>query len=111
MREVCRAVLGVLFVLLTFLFMAHWHNSPWGSKKGWMHLALSGVFMGCAVASKWNGAYPMIALAVLFFISLVFKYKTCDRTKADKAYLVATLGIYLHKRNFCFGKWLLKRSR
>lgn len=81
----------VLFVLLTFLFMARWHNTPWGDKKGWLNLALSGVFMGCAVASKWNGAYPMVALAVLFFISLGFKYKGCEKTKAYKALVVKTL--------------------
>lgn len=81
----------VLFVLLTFLFMAYWHNTPWESKKGWLHLALSGVFMGCAVASKWNGAYPMVALAVLFFISLGVKYSGSEKTKADKALAVKTL--------------------
>ncbi|MBR2028554.1 MAG: glycosyltransferase family 39 protein [Oscillospiraceae bacterium] len=81
----------VLFVLLTFLFMAHWHNTPWGDRKGWLYLALSGAFMGCAVASKWNGAYPMIALAVLFFISFIAKYRNSGRTKADNALAVKTL--------------------
>ena len=83
----------VLFVLLTFLFMSRWHNAPWGSAKGWLQLAVSGVFMGCAIASKWNGAYPMVALAVLFFISLASKYKNSDRTKADNGYLFKTLAL------------------
>ena len=47
--------------------------------------------MGCAVASKWNGAYPMVALAVLFFISLGVKYFGSEKTKADKALAVKTL--------------------
>jgi len=81
----------VLFVLLTFLFMAYWHNTPWGDKKGWLHLALSGVFMGCAIASKWNGAYPMVALAVLFFISLVIRYNSSEKTKEDKTFVAETL--------------------
>ncbi|MBE6894830.1 MAG: phospholipid carrier-dependent glycosyltransferase [Ruminococcaceae bacterium] len=81
----------VLFVMLTFMFMACWHNTPWGSKKGWLQLALSGVFMGCAVASKWNGAYPMIALAALFFISLFIKYKGSQKTRADKVFAAKTL--------------------
>ena len=81
----------VLFVLLTFLFMAHWHNTPWGDKKGWLYLALSGAFMGCAVASKWNGAYPMVALAVLFFISFAGKYIGSEKTAADKKLAVKTI--------------------
>ncbi|MBQ6928965.1 MAG: glycosyltransferase family 39 protein [Oscillospiraceae bacterium] len=83
----------VLFVLLTFLFMAHWHNTPWGDRKGWLCLALSGAFMGCAVASKWNGAYPMVALAVLFFISFAGKYLGSGKTAADKKLAARTIAL------------------
>ena len=81
----------VLFVLLTFLFMAHWHNTPWRDRKGWLYLALSGLFMGCAIASKWNGAYPMVGLAMLFFISFGRKYLGSEKAADDKKYALQTI--------------------
>ncbi len=84
----------VLFCLLTFLFMLYWHKTEFGNaKKEWLYLLLSGIFMGCAVSSKWNGAYPMVALAVFFFISLALKYKNSQKTKADRIYVVKTIGL------------------
>ncbi len=67
----------VLFVMLMFLFMIRWAKIPLADKSlaGWFNLFMSGLFMGCAVAVKWNGAYSAIGLAVYFFASLWFKYK------------------------------------
>ena len=81
----------VLFMLLTFLFMAYYHNTPFGSKKEWLYLFLSGIFMGCAVASKWNGAYPMAGLAIFFFISLVCKYRSSENTPFRKKHTALTV--------------------
>ena len=81
----------VLFCLLTFLFMVYYGKSDFGSKREWLYLFLSGGFMGCAVASKWNGAYPMVALAVVFFIILAQKYINSGREKADRIYLFKTV--------------------
>ena len=81
----------VLFCLLTFLFMLYYRKTDFGSKKEWLYLFLSGSFMGCAVASKWNGAYPMVALAVVFFVILVQKYKNSGREKADRIYVAKTI--------------------
>ncbi|MBE6887604.1 MAG: phospholipid carrier-dependent glycosyltransferase [Ruminococcaceae bacterium] len=82
----------VLFVMLTFLFMVYYWKTPFGNvKKEWLNLLLSGVFMGCAVASKWNGAYPMIALAAMFFVCIGFKYKNSGRQKIDRIYVIKTL--------------------
>ncbi|MBR5251805.1 MAG: glycosyltransferase family 39 protein [Oscillospiraceae bacterium] len=82
----------VLFVMLTFLFMIYYHKTEFGNaEKEWLFLALSGVFMACAVASKWNGAYPMVALAVFFFISLYTKYKNSAKTRRDRNYVLRTL--------------------
>ena len=84
----------VLFCLLTFLFMVYYHKTPFrNAKREWAYLFLSGGFMGCAVASKWNGAYPMVALAVFFFISLYTKYKHSGKTKSDRLYVAKTLYI------------------
>ena len=81
----------VLFVLLTFLFMAYYHNTEWGNKKEWLYLLFSGIFMGCAVASKWNGAYPMVGLAVFFFVSLAGKYLSSGKTESDRKHIVKTI--------------------
>ncbi len=81
----------VLFMLLTFLFMAYYNNTAFGDKKEWLYLLLSGSFMGCCIASKWNGAYPMVGLAVFFFVSLIRKYSRSGKTDAEKRHLVKTI--------------------
>ncbi len=63
----------VLFILCAYFFMLRFMQrdltqSP--LKKLLPDLALSGFFMGCAVASKWIGVYAGIGLAVLFFWTL-----------------------------------------
>ena len=84
----------VLFCLLTFLFMLYYHKTDFrNAKREWLYLSLSGVFMGCAVSCKWNGAYPMVALAVFFFISLALKFRNSAKTKTDKAYAAKTTAL------------------
>ena len=67
----------VLFVMLMFLFMLKYAKIPLDENKTTqlMNLLLSGIFMGCAVAVKWNGAYSVIGLAIVFFVALAVKYK------------------------------------
>ena len=60
----------VLFIMLMFLFMARWAQmSFYHTKltKTFVPLALSGVCMGLAIASKWIGCYSAVGLAVMFF--------------------------------------------
>lgn len=83
----------VFFVMLTFLFMAYYYKTAFKDKKEWLYLALSGIFMGCAISSKWNGVYPMVALAVLFFMSIFAKYKNSSKEKVDKNYVIKTLAL------------------
>ena len=68
--------LPVLFIMLSFLFMLRLIQRDWCAVQGGRmiriqkllpDLALSGLFMGCAVASKWIGIYAGIGLAVLYF--------------------------------------------
>ena len=90
----------VLFVLLTFLFMAKYHKTTFGNRKTeWLYLLLSGLFMGCSIASKWNGAYPMVGLALFFFISLIYKFKNSEKSSADKKYVLQTV-------LFCFAAFV-----
>ena len=81
----------VLFCMLTFLFMVCYGKTEFGSRREWLYLLLSGIFMGCTVASKWNGAYPMVALAAVFFIILWGKYKNSGKTLKDRLYTAQTL--------------------
>ena len=60
----------VLFILCSYLFMLRFMQrditqTPIG--KLLPDLALSGVFMGLGIASKWIGVYAGVGLAVLFF--------------------------------------------
>ena len=60
----------VLFILLMFLCMARWTRMSFYHTKLWrtlVPLALSGAFMGLAIASKWIGCYSAVGLAALFF--------------------------------------------
>lgn len=60
----------VLFMMLMFLFMARWMKMSYYHQRlrdTFVPLALSGVFMGLAIASKWIGCYGAVGLAVLFF--------------------------------------------
>lgn len=61
----------VLFIMLAYLFMYQYMCCDSDREAGKMHLnlLLSGFFMGCAIATKWNGAYTAIGLALLFFIN------------------------------------------
>ena len=72
----------VLFIMLMFLFMAKFAGRPADRvEKQLVYLFFSGVFMGCAIAVKWNGAYSALALAVFFFAAL---YGKCRRIKQSE---------------------------
>jgi len=52
--------------------------------KTLLPLLFCGIFTGLAVASKWQGAYGIIGLAVIFFWTLgqrYYEYKTTDQKK------------------------------
>ena len=68
-----------LFIMLMFLFMLKYSKIPLDrdTAQQYIYLLASGIFMGCAIAVKWNGAYGAVGLAVFFFVSLAIKYKAC----------------------------------
>ena len=84
----------VLFVMLMFYYMLLWAKTPFGENKTVeiLSLFLSGVFMGCAVSTKWNGAYSAVGLAVVFFVALWLKSKKYmeDHPKKDTIKLAFT---------------------
>ena len=67
----------VLFIMLAYLFMYQYISCDADRESGKMHLNLlaSGIFMGCAIATKWNGAYCAIGLAIIFFINFFIRNK------------------------------------
>ncbi len=62
----------VLFIMLSYLCMFRYVQMDfWGTRfiKTLIPLALSGLFMGLGIASKWVGIYAGAGLAILFFWS------------------------------------------
>ncbi len=88
-----------MFVMLMFLFMYNYAQIPLEDSRTeqYLNLLLSGMFMGCAVAVKWNGAYGAAGLAVYYFITLYIKcrnYMKANPNGKSKAvdYAVRTCG-------------------
>lgn len=75
----------VLFMMLMFLFMARWMKMSYYHQRlrdTFVPLALSGAFMGLAIASKWIGCYGAAGLAVLFFSRFIALWR--QGTYAEK---------------------------
>lgn len=79
---------AVLFIMLMYLFMIRYLRfSACGAalKKALVPLALCGISMGFAWATKWIGLYASVGLAILFFVSLgkrLFAYRA-ERKKPE----------------------------
>lgn len=61
---------AVFFIMAMYLCMFCWMRTNFmrdSLAKTFVPLGLSGLFMGCAIASKWIGLYAAVGLAVLFF--------------------------------------------
>ncbi len=78
----------VLFMMLMFLFMARWMKMSFYHQRlrdTFVPLALSGVFMGLAIASKWIGCYGAAGLAVLFFARFYQLWRQSVYAKAHES--------------------------
>ena len=71
----------VLFILLSFLFMYQYISLTKEDSlfKRLRKLFFSGLFIGCAIATKWTGLFGGLALAIIFFADLI--YKNCGKGK------------------------------
>ncbi|MBP3656996.1 MAG: phospholipid carrier-dependent glycosyltransferase [Clostridia bacterium] len=77
----------VLFMMLMFMFMARWMRMSFYHQRlrdTFVPLALSGVFMGLAIASKWIGCYGAVGLAVLFFARFYELWRQSVYAKAHR---------------------------
>ncbi|MEG2283432.1 MAG: phospholipid carrier-dependent glycosyltransferase [Bacilli bacterium] len=65
----------VLFLMLSFLFMYQYIslNRTEPLAKRLLKLFLSGLTIGCAIATKWTGLFGGLALAIIFFADLISK--------------------------------------
>lgn len=72
----------VFFIMLSYLFMYQYTCCDAERSTGKMHLNLlgSGFFMGCAIATKWNGAYTAVGLAIIFFINFYMRNRRLGLT-------------------------------
>ena len=86
----------VLFIMLSALFMYQYisldknANLPLKLRN----LFLSGLFMGCSIATKWTGLYAGLALAIIFFADLIYKY-TDKRKKINQNRLMQLVLIFM----------------
>ncbi len=63
----------VLFIIWSVYFMLRWFYADIFGQRLWRSLrwlALSGMFMGLAVASKWTGCFAGVGLAAIFFYGI-----------------------------------------
>lgn len=67
---------AVLFIILMYLFMYLWVSG--GRLR---HLALSGLFFGLGVASKWTSLYAGAGLAVIWFFDWIHRIRNGETVK------------------------------
>ncbi|MDR1542177.1 MAG: phospholipid carrier-dependent glycosyltransferase [Clostridiales bacterium] len=87
-------VFVTFFIMLMYLFMLLYYNQNFfeiGKKRhstfvrSLLYLALCGIFMGLAVAAKWEGIYAMAGLPVIFFYYLNKRRKEyCLRAEIEE---------------------------
>lgn len=79
----------VLFIMLSALFMYQYISLDKNSKltHKLKNLFWSGLFMGCSIATKWTGLYAALALGIVFFADLIYKY-TDKRKKINQNMLM-----------------------
>lgn len=86
----------VLFIMLSALFMYQYISLDKNAqlKLKFKNLFLSGLFMGLSIATKWTGLYAGLALAIIFFADLIYKY-TDKRTKISKVIFMQLVLLFL----------------
>lgn len=84
----------VLFMMLSFLFMYQYIrcSTKEGVSKKLINLCFSGIFLGAAIATKWNGAYMAVGLAVIFFANLYNRLKERNYHSSFRDQVPAIIG-------------------
>lgn len=85
---------SVFFIVLMFYMMvkALKYDYTKDTRKNFTYLALSGIAMGLAIATKWTGAYGAVGLAIIYFI---FNIRYLLKAKKEgRAYLKKTIALF-----------------
>ena len=78
----------VCFIMWSYYFMLRWFLMEYWNRPFWKtltDLALSGLFIALAIASKWTGCYAAVGLAVIFFWGLGRRILEIKAAKALQA--------------------------
>lgn len=73
----------VLFMMLSVLFMYKYivMDKRERLSKKLLNLFLSGLFIGCAIATKWTGLYIGLGLAIVFFTHIILQNRRGRKEK------------------------------
>lgn len=66
------------FIMLMYYFMFLYYKTSFYDTKLYktlIYLLFSGIFMGLAISSKWQGIYATLGLATIFFITIIKRYR------------------------------------
>lgn len=68
---------GVMFILLSYLFMWRYVSTPYDRpfKVGLKPLMLSGLFFGIGCASKWIVVYAGVGLAAIYLLAQILRWR------------------------------------
>ncbi len=80
-----------IFIAIMYCFMYLYYKSSFYRKKSLFWLFMSGLFMGLAIASKWQGMFGAFGLAVIFFYNMLQNYKQTDDIKLFKKTAIKTI--------------------
>ncbi len=77
------------FIIAMYFFMYLFYKTDFINqplRKSLIPLGLSGLSMGLAVASKWQGVYAALGLGVIFFYALYLRHKEYKKSKGSPKY-------------------------
>ncbi len=74
-------IIGMYFFMYLYYRMNFFKYPLW---KTFLPLLLSGIFMGLAISSKWQGVYAIAGLAFIFFYTLFMRYKEYKNTQINQ---------------------------
>lgn len=96
---------SVLFILLMYWFMIDYYYTSFYDtcfKKTLLQLALCGISMAIAIATKWTGVYAAVGLAVLFFTTLAKRYAEYLNSRKKEEQNELDQFIVSHFPKYCF---------
>ncbi len=66
----------VLFIMLSYYFMYCYITLPKEAtnKKRYIMLLFTGIFIGCAISTKWTGLFAGMGLAIIFLVYFLYDF-------------------------------------